>query len=98
MPSGDASPLANPPVTSTEPTLKASEVKFPLKCRAAVLTEFKKPLEILEIELDEPKRGLGLIGREEFGMGTDLCVFAKQRRNVSFAWLPPESVSRTSIS
>lgn len=56
MPSGDG-PLANPPVTSTAKTPKGADVKFPFKCRAAVLTAFKAPLEVRDITLDEPKRG-----------------------------------------
>jgi hypothetical protein len=57
MPSGDStSPLVNPPVTSTAPTPKGDSITFPYACRAAVLTEFKKPLQIMDITLDEPKR------------------------------------------
>ncbi|KAI9003315.1 alcohol dehydrogenase class III [Hyaloraphidium curvatum] len=51
MPSGDAAPV----VTSTAPTPKGDELTFPFKCRAAVLTAYKTPLQVVDIELDEPK-------------------------------------------
>lgn len=38
-----------------------SPVTFPLKCRAAVLTEYNKPLEIKDVEWDAPQNGEVLV-------------------------------------
>lgn len=39
----------------------ATEITFPLKCRAAVLTDYNKPLEIKEVEWDAPRTGEVLV-------------------------------------